>query len=458
MLDPLNALVTQYDMLPRGCLVLCAVSGGADSVYLLHRLWLLRSIRGFDLTAAHYNHCLRGEESDRDEAFVRDFTARYCPAQRVTGPDGERTLPAVELLVGRGDVAAEAARTGRGIEETARAMRYAFLEEAAERAGADVIATAHTADDNAETILLHLLRGTALQGLGGIPPRRGRLIRPLLTTPRREIEDYLRLYGLPHVEDSSNSDDSYTSNRLRHQVMPVLEDISPGLARRMADTARYLRTDNDYLSGLARQRCAGVRWEREELVMDAGTVAAAPAALAPRMVRYLLSLATGGDTDWAAAHLEAVAALCRGSDPSAQVSLPGGWVARRVYGELRLTPHSAPSPPLEETPLVRGVQAVPGTAWLVSLDCDPWPGLVVRARRQGDELRLPGKRPRSVKKLLIDHKIPRWERERLPVAADGDGVLALAGFGPNIDHPRYDRAPQFFTQPSEHQEGMNGTC
>ena len=162
MTDALNTLAMEYDMLPRGGTVLCAVSGGADSVYLLHRLWLLRDMLGFRLIAAHYNHCLRGEESDRDEAFVREFAAKWCGPQRFEGPGRERTLPAVELVVGRGDVAAEAARRGRGLEETARDMRYAFLRDTAQRLGCDRIATAHTADDNAETLLLHLIRGTGL--------------------------------------------------------------------------------------------------------------------------------------------------------------------------------------------------------------------------------------------------------------------------------------------------------
>ena len=248
MTDALNTLAMEYDMLPRGGRVLCAVSGGADSVYLLHRLWLLRDTLGFTLVAAHYNHCLRGAESDRDEAFVRDFAARWCGPQRIAGPEGEYTLPAVELAVGRGDVAGEAARQGRGLEETARDMRYAFLRQTAQRLGCDRIATAHTADDNAETLLLHLIRGTGLQGMAGIAPRRGDLVRPMLTTTRREVEDYLGLYRLPHVEDSSNADERFTRNRIRRQVMPLLEELNPGFVRRMADTTRYLRADNDFLN------------------------------------------------------------------------------------------------------------------------------------------------------------------------------------------------------------------
>ncbi len=244
----MNRLIDEYDMLPPGCTVVCAVSGGADSICLLHRLNQLRAIRPFTLVAAHYNHHLRGAESDRDEAFVKRWVEDWC------GPDpaaGQAPLPAVRLITGGGDVSGEAKRLGLGLEETARRMRYAFLEEAARAVGADRIATAHTADDNAETVLLHLIRGSGLQGLTGIRPRQGRLVRPLLTTTRREIEDYLELYHIPHVEDSTNQDDAYTRNQVRHQVIPLLDEINPWFVPRMADTIRYLRSDNDYLSAQA---------------------------------------------------------------------------------------------------------------------------------------------------------------------------------------------------------------
>ena len=162
----MNELLARFHMIPPGSRVLCAVSGGADSIYLLHRLYLLRSMLDFELIAAHYNHKLRGEESDRDEQFVRDFVRGWCGEERVSGPHGSKTLPPVALVVGSGPVAEEARRLGAGVEETARAMRYAFLEETAAALGCDRIATAHNADDNAETLLLHLVRSTLPGGPG----------------------------------------------------------------------------------------------------------------------------------------------------------------------------------------------------------------------------------------------------------------------------------------------------
>ena len=291
-----NRYSIQTALLPRGGTVLCAVSGGADSVYLLHRLALLRApfACDFTLAAAHYNHHLRGKESDRDEAFVREFVAGYCGAARVTDERGEYTLPPVELVVGHGDVGLEARRRRQGIEETAREMRYAFLNETARAVGADVIATAHTADDNLETILLHPVRGTGLQGLTGIAPKQGMLVRPLLAATRREIEDYLRVYGIPHIEDSSNADETYSRNKMRRQVIPLLEQFNPALRENSIDTIRRLRADNDYLNAQAGQIAAQAEATEGGVSIAAAAIAQAPDPLAVRAVRQLLC--AGGTT------------------------------------------------------------------------------------------------------------------------------------------------------------------
>lgn len=161
-------------------------------------------------------------------------------------------------------------------------MRYAFLRETAAELGGALIATAHTADDNGETILLHLLRGSGLRGLTGIRPVGEGLIRPMLTTTRAQVEEYLRLYGLPHVEDSSNRDESFSRNRLRWQVVPELEDMCPGFARRTAETAALLRTDEDYLTGLAEKAVADFLPRAGTLRLPAAAVGDLPDALAPR--------------------------------------------------------------------------------------------------------------------------------------------------------------------------------
>ena len=443
----MNRLIDEYDMLPPGCTVVCAVSGGADSICLLHRLNQLRAIRPFTLVAAHYNHHLRGAESDRDEAFVKRWVEDWC------GPDpaaGQPPLPAVRLITGGGDVSGEAKRLGLGLEETARRVRYAFLEEAARAVGADRIATAHTADDNAETVLLHLIRGSGLQGLTGIRPRQGRLVRPLLTTTRREIEDYLELYHIPHVEDSTNQDDAYTRNQVRHQVIPLLDEINPWFVPRMADTIRYLRSDNDYLSA---QAAAVARRARPAgdggLSISAALLASQPDPIAVRIVSCLLGRL--GEFQFRAAHLTAVVALSRSPAPSGAVSLPHSLTARRVYGELILVRGARRSPPFAPVSLsVPGEAVLPSIGWTIAcrraeapeqppdtpdhffLDPSRLTGpLVIRPRLTGDTITLPRRRAKTVKKLLIDAKVPRWDRDRLPLLADASGPLWLAGFGPD---------------------------
>ena len=346
MLEQVRTLTREYDMLPPGGTVLCAVSGGADSMCLLHLLWQLGEAEGFQVAAAHYNHNLRGAESTRDEDFVRQQCQKWH----------------IPLAVGSGDVAGQAARQGTGVEETARAMRYDFLQQAAAEMGACRIATAHNADDNAETLLLHLVRGSGLQGLTGIPPRRGDIVRPLLTVPRAEIVSYLETHGIAFVEDSSNADSRYTRNYLRHQVMPLLRACNPRLTEHLGQTIRHLRQDNDYLNAQAYQACQAARWAEDDLVIEAGIVAALSDAVAPRAVRRLLEMTGDGDTGCSAAHLDAVVELCRGEDPSAVVFLPRGRLAQRIYRELLITTQSDPD---TFSPVALNLEGTTGRRWSV---------------------------------------------------------------------------------------------
>ena len=437
MIEAVKALTAEYDMLPRGGAVLCAVSGGADSMCLLHLLSSLAKEGGFRVSAAHYNHSLRGAESDRDATFVAEWCA----------------LRGIPCIVGAGDVGREAELRGLGVEETARQMRYEFLRTVADTTGCDRIATAHSADDNLETLLLHLVRGAGLHGLAGIPPRRGDIVRPLLTTARADIMAYLEEHHVPHVEDSTNTDEAYARNRIRRQVVPVLRQLNPRLTESAAETMGYLRADDDFLNAQAAAACRNARWAEDDLVIEARYIAQLPAAIAPRAVRRLLEMmGDGGAVNCSAAHLKAVVGLARGDDPSAVVHLPGGRLAQRVYKELLLTTQSPPLPPFLPTPLaLDGETEVAGTPWRVRcrpVRCpdgsDRQPGalylarealappLVLRPRQTGDEISLPRRGgTKSLKKLFIDEKVPRRERERIPVLADGRGVAAVAGFGPD---------------------------
>ena len=223
MRNKLLAFLREQNMLQPGDRVICAVSGGADSMAMLWALNTLKEKLKIDVQAAHFNHNLRGEESDRDEAFVKNF----CNSHGIICHVGSARVEAGE----------------KGLEAAARNARYGFLQQLPGK-----IATAHTADDNAETVLMHLIRGTGLKGLGGITPVHGRIIRPMLTVTRAEVEAFLEEWCLPHIEDSSNRSDAFLRNRIRHHVMPLLTEENPKIAANLSQMALRLREDADFLS------------------------------------------------------------------------------------------------------------------------------------------------------------------------------------------------------------------
>lgn len=409
------ALAEEYAMFPRGSTVLAAVSGGRDSMALLH--WLHRTAPrwGVTLAVGHYHHGLRGAQADADLERVR----LWCEAH------------AIPFYWARGAVADEAARRALGVEETGRLLRYAFLEELADRLGAGAIATAHNADDNAETLLLHLLRGTGLQGLTGIPPRRGRVVRPFLTTSRAAIDAYVAAWQVPYGDDCTNTDETFARNRLRHQVTPVLQSLNPRYVETVGESVALLRRDNDFLNELAEQLLAEVQERETSLSLPAAALAHAPLPVASRAARLLLVRVSGSHT-FRQAHIQAVLDTAASADPSARADLPQGLRVWRQYDQLFLSA-AAPVCGLVERPLSPGQNRV--GAWQIWVEGEA-NGLVVRARRVGDEVRLPGQRRKPLKKLLIERKIPRAQRDSLPVVADQDGILAVAGLGINTDHPR----------------------
>lgn len=384
--------------------VVCAVSGGADSIAMLFGFYLNRERLGISLEAAHFNHQLRGEESDRDEAFVRAFCDQYD----------------IPLHVGRGEV-----RPGKkGLEAAAREARYAFLDTLPGK-----IATAHTADDNAETVLIHMIRGTGLKGLGGIAPVQGRIIRPMLDITRQEVEAFLEEWGLPHVEDSSNLGDDFLRNRLRHHVIPLLKAENPRLPQTLSRMALALREDEACLSKLAaREAVPGVT---ELKAMDKAL-----------RFRVLEGLAKDfGVQEPGRVQLEQINALLYSPKPSASIRFSGGIVIGREYDRLvcrrdRAVPDavclSCPGEALLPEYRVVCEPATEITNTREVFTVYPQGRLIVRPRQPGDEIRLPGGR-KSLKKLFIDRKIPASRREHIPVLQDDKGILGVYSLGVDED-------------------------
>jgi tRNA(Ile)-lysidine synthase len=267
--------IRKHDLFPRGARVLVALSGGSDSVALLH---ILRGLEGLgELSVAgvaHFNHQLRGAEADADEEFCRQSALALG-------------LP---FDAGRGDVARLAAESGRSVEDAARAARYAFLAESAERLRADVVAVGHTADDQAETFLLRLLRGAGSRGLAAIRPRAGRIVRPLLEVRRADLRSFIAEQSLRYREDASNADLQFARNRVRHELIPVLESYSPGIVPVLAREAELARQDEEYLESAAIELGSSIVLKTDcDLEIDAVALKSLPAALASRVVRQALT-------------------------------------------------------------------------------------------------------------------------------------------------------------------------
>ena len=401
--------------------ILCAVSGGKDSMFLLDTMQKAAAETKTQIACAHFNHCLRGAESGRDAAFVEAFCA-------------ERGIP---FLLGSGDVAAAAVQRGTGIEETARDLRYAFLEEAADALSCRWIATAHNADDNAETMLLHLTRGSGLHGLCGIPPVRGRILRPMLTITREEIETYLCENGIPNVEDSSNAEDFCSRNKLRHHVMPTLRELNPRFVHTAGRTAALLQEDEAFLQELAAQFLE----QQPERGILAAELAALPRPVSARVLQKLC----GGTLS--AVHMEMLRALCTAEDPYAAADVPGLRVRREreylvfhppevgILSSETLIPGSVtylPEVGLElHCSVVERCPEIHKTFNILFFQCTAICGnITVTSRVEGDTIRLAGRNcTKRLKRLFSEAKLTPEQRNRVPVFRDACGVIGIGGFG-----------------------------
>ena len=409
MLNKLSAALREGGLVQPGDKVVCAVSGGADSVALLFGMYLLREKLQIDLSAAHFNHHLRGAESDGDEAFVQDFCNGYgIPL----------TLGSAQVQPGK-----------KGLESAAREARYAFLRRLPGK-----IATAHTADDNAETVLMHLLRGTGLKGLGGIAPVNGSIIRPMLGITRQEVEEFLEEYHLPHREDSSNSEDDFLRNRLRHHVMPLLQRENPSVSLSVSAAAQRLRQDEDYLQSQLEPQLPPVSRLRQ---------------LHPALqYRYLERfLKENGVKEPEQIHITAALELVDSPKPSARMDFPGGVVIGRDYDRLTVlgmqqAPQAVEITPSGETLLPRwGIRIQCSQAPNGGFGCCPVGKLQVRSRQSGDSIRLPGG-TKSLKKLMIDRKLSAHLRNSVPILADEQGILWAGQFGLNLS--RLEKEPSVY--------------
>lgn len=419
-------------MFARGDRVGAAVSGGADSVCLLHLLLDLSRDWSLHLEVLHLDHGLRGEESAADARFVRDLAARHgLPFH----------LKSANLAEAPGN-----------LEENARIARAAFFEEIREARSLRAIATGHTRSDQAETVLFRLLRGSGSTGLTGIRPVTDRgIVRPLLDVHRREVEEWLRARSLPWREDRSNADPAFSRNRIRHGVLPVLAaDWNPQLIETLANLAILAQEDEDYWQPV-------VDASYREAVLDAPPrlrirtqiLNALPKALARRVIRRAIAGVRGDLRGIEFGHVDSVLHLAAQTEGHGRLQAPGVDIMRS-FEWLRLTPLGCEEPPRDyEYPLaVPGTYALPGVSVNVSLvrppsencgyneketdldwDCVTGP-VLLRNWRPGDQYQPAGYRDgQKIKSLFQESRIPLWERRHWPVISAGGQVIWARRFG-----------------------------
>jgi tRNA(Ile)-lysidine synthase len=421
--------LTRYGLGRPGETLVVALSGGADSVALTDALATLARRHGFRLLAAHLDHGLR-PESASDAAFCAELAGGL----------------GLEVRLGRADVRSRAGAMGSGLEDAARRERYAFLRTVKEQEGAVAIAVAHSRDDQAETLLLHLLRGAGTAGLAAMRPWSRGLLRPLLAVPRRELVEHCTARGLPWREDATNHDLGFLRNRVRHELLPYLESrFNPRTRETLARAARLLADDDDVLEGEAAARTAAlVRASPDGFAVSrAGLTALAP-AVARRVLRQALA-AAGGREGVTASHVDRLLALAASARPSGRsLALPGGRTARFHFEEVRV----GRRPPLaggfvyplnvpDQVELPGGLMLEVRTAAGPAAS-NPEEGadsvvgapageaLLVRTRRPGDRVCWRG-REMSLKRFLMERRVPAEERAGLALVAAGSRVLWVTG-------------------------------
>jgi tRNA(Ile)-lysidine synthase len=446
LVQNLNRALRKNALVLPGERVAVAVSGGADSVALLHLLLELREQTGIVLRVAHFNHKLRGKASDADEKFVRKLAAEH----------------GLEFFQAHDDIAARAKSERGNLEEVARKARYAFFEKLVREERVEKIAVAHTADDQAETVIAHILRGTGLAGLGAIHPQAGAVFRPLLNMRREDLRKYLRAKHQPWREDATNLDTKRMRARIRQKLMPLLKkNFQPAVVEHLCQLAELAREDEAYLDAQVREWRKVLAQESScEVRVSLAELLAGPKALRARLLRQIVQSVKPRDGQLSAIHVAAVLELASKKDSGKALHLPGGVEVRRDRDSIRFraTEITAQQKQHESTPrqyayeldLRSGLAQLP----LVALSCRlsfrviDWPAegretsqtgavldrerlrlpLVVRNWRSGDAMRPLGHQKRhKLARLLNEKSVSRWEKESWPVLTSGGDLAWVRG-------------------------------
>ena len=428
--------IRQHHMISGGDRIVAGVSGGADSVCLFYILCRLQEQIPFTFAVVHVNHMLRGEEAEADERFVQDLCQRHGITCRVC----------------REDVAGIAGREKMSLEEAGRRVRYEAFERFSREWGANKTALAHHQNDCAETMLYHLARGTGIRGLCSLRPVRNSVIRPLLCMNRAEIEQYLKEEKIEYRTDSTNMDEEYTRNKIRHRVIPYLtEEINPRTVEHMAATAQSLEEVQDYLDEMTEMLMEKYVQKSGDSLLADNQLAHEPLLLQKYVLQKCLEQSAGTKKDFTRVHLEEICALFA-RETGKCLHLPYSLVGTRTYrglafrgADIREQSGKLPAFFCEQLKipgdtriekwtvqcalLRNSMQRIPQKTYTKWLDYDRIKDtLVIRTRLPGDYIRINEEGGRKkIKDYFIDLKIPREERDKILLLAAGSEVLWVVG-------------------------------
>ncbi len=443
MLATVRRQIDEERLFTRGDRIVIGVSGGTDSIALLHILWSLNAMYhyGWELHVVHLNHQFRGAESEQDAEYVRSL----C-----------QSLGVIAHLYAR-DVSGYMRATGLGAQEASRNIRYQLYAEVAERIGANKVALAHHADDQVETIVFRMLRGTGLHGLTGMPLRRWlvehriEVVRPLLTVYRSQLEAYCKQAKLSPREDSSNRSRKYERNRLRLDVLPLFAEVNSKYREHILQLADIARIDDEYLLKQSREQLAELITSQSEgrISICVNKFQSCDLALQRRMITLILSYLSSG-IEWSSQHVEAVLHIIEGANPSAVIHLPKKLVVQRVYQHI----HFSRSEAEQAVDSYCYELNLPGTTWIPESGLKFHTSLVnslpqgitlaktaavfdadqvkdqlwLRTRKSGDRISLLGTNgSKKLKDVLIDAKVPKRLRDALPLLVVGETIVWIPG-------------------------------
>ncbi|MGE3537260.1 MAG: tRNA lysidine(34) synthetase TilS [Candidatus Tectimicrobiota bacterium] len=435
LVTQVHASIEKHSMLVSGAKVIIAVSGGADSTALLSLLVQLKSEYDTTLVVAHVNHQVRGDEAEREALFVEQL-ARYF---------------GLAFYQTRLEVAALQRTSGLSLQQAARHLRYRYLEQLSVSITATSIALGHTADDQAETLLLRLVRGSGPASLAGIPIVRRPFIRPLLRTSRQAILHYLRSQCLPWVEDSSNAHPIYLRNRVRHHVLPMLRQLNPQITQRLNHLADMLHADSLALEQQVEAYSHTiVTWQAAKIVdIHAEALRSLPVAIQRRLLRRLLDQLLHVDIQLSFRHIEALRSHVVTGHDKQRCTLPGGIWAEYQAGTVRIRNIEDLPAPTDSYAL-----SLPGSVTIGALNIcltadvqePPWSfgadtqraflayerlryPLRVRFRQPGDKfypLGSPGSK--KLRDFYIERRIPQGERPYIPLVVSGQEIVWVVGY------------------------------